>query len=163
MAVSKFQWITTVMSKMMGQVNLVRIGQHYIAEGGSFTLISGILNVKPIPMAIADATTSGAIDTVVKCVAYELPRGVRINAINLTVLEEAWEAYGELMLCVIPLKQILRGPACARTLGETQFVAERGMMPKSFESAAISLPSLCSNRSTLTWQVTSQTPLSAST
>ncbi|MEZ9417765.1 SDR family oxidoreductase, partial [Vibrio sp. 10N.286.49.E1] len=57
------QWMTTVMSKMMGQINLVRIGQKYIADGGSFTLISGILNVKPIPFAIADATTSGAIDT----------------------------------------------------------------------------------------------------
>ncbi|NQZ13085.1 MAG: SDR family oxidoreductase, partial [Algicola sp.] len=56
------QWMTTVMSKMMGQINLVRIGQEYIADSGSFTLISGILNKKPIPFAIADATTSGAID-----------------------------------------------------------------------------------------------------
>ena len=36
------QWMTTIMSKMMGQINLVRIGQEYIADGGSFTLISGI-------------------------------------------------------------------------------------------------------------------------
>ena len=57
------QWMTTIMSKMMGQINLVRIGQEYIADGGSFTLISGILNMKPIPFAIADATASGAIDT----------------------------------------------------------------------------------------------------
>ena len=42
------QWMTTIMSKMMGQINLVRIGQEYIADAGSFTLISGILNVKPI-------------------------------------------------------------------------------------------------------------------
>lgn len=46
------QWMTTVMSKMMGQINLVRIGQKYIADGGSFTLISGILNVKPIPLRL---------------------------------------------------------------------------------------------------------------
>lgn len=43
---SESQWMTTVMSKMMGQINLVRIGQEYIADKGSFTLISGILNVK---------------------------------------------------------------------------------------------------------------------
>lgn len=92
------QWMTTVMSKMMGQINLVRIGQKYIADGGSFTLISGILNVKPIPFAIADATTSGAIDTFVKCVAYEMPRNTRINVINPTVLAEAWDVYGEMIL-----------------------------------------------------------------
>jgi Dehydrogenases with different specificities (related to short-chain alcohol dehydrogenases) len=83
------QWETTVQSKMMGQINLVKTGLDYISDKGSFTLISGILNVKPIPMAIADATTSGAIDTFVKCVAHELPRGVRINVVNPTVLEEA--------------------------------------------------------------------------
>lgn len=91
------QWMTTVMSKMMGQINIVRIGQEYIADKGSFTLITGILNVKPIPFAIADATTSGAIDTFVKCVALEMPRGIRVNSINPTVLEEAWDVYGEMM------------------------------------------------------------------
>ena len=85
------------MSKMIGQINLVRIGKEYIADSGSFTLISGILNVKPIPLAIADATTSGTIDTFVKCVAYEMPRRIRVNAVNPTVLEEAWDVYGEMM------------------------------------------------------------------
>jgi len=124
---SESQWMTTVMSKMMGQINLVRIGQRYIAEGGSFTLISGILNVKPIPMAIADATTSGAIDTFVKCVAYELPRGIRINAINPTVLEEAWEVYGEMMPGFQPVPGALVGKAFERSVdgfitGEVIFV-----------------------------------------
>ena len=88
------QWMTSIASKMMGQINLVRIGQEYIAEGGSFTLISGILNLKPVPLAIADAVTSGAIDTFVKCAGCEMPRGIRVNAINPTILEESWDAYG---------------------------------------------------------------------
>ena len=71
------QWDTTIQSKLVGQINLVSVGLQYIEDGGSFTLISGILNMKPIPFAIADATTSGAIDTFVKCVAHELPRGIR--------------------------------------------------------------------------------------
>lgn len=91
------QWMTTIVSKMIGQINLVRIGQNHIADNGLFTLISGILNVKPIPYAIADATTSGAIDTFVKCVAYEMPRNTRINAVNPTVLAEAWSVYEEMM------------------------------------------------------------------
>ena len=121
------QWMTTVMSKMMGQINLVRIGQEYIADNGSFTLISGILNVKPIPFAIADATTSGAIDTFVKCVALEMPRGIRINAINPTVLEEAWEVYGEMMPGFQPVPGALVGKAFERAVdgflnGEVLFV-----------------------------------------
>ncbi|WP_019612807.1 short chain dehydrogenase [Psychromonas ossibalaenae] len=121
------QWMTTVMSKMMGQINLVRIGQEYIADSGSFTLISGILNTKPIPYAIADATTSGAIDTFVKCVAFEMPRNTRINVINPTVLAEAWHVYGEMMPGFEPVPGKLVGKAFERSVdgfitGEIIFV-----------------------------------------
>jgi NAD(P)-dependent dehydrogenase (short-subunit alcohol dehydrogenase family) len=110
------QWMTTILSKMMGQINLVRIGQEYIADRGSFSLITGILNLKPIPMAIADATASGAIETFVKCVAYEMPRGIRINAINPTVLEEAWDVYGEMMPGFQPVPGKLVGKAYERSV-----------------------------------------------
>ncbi|MCJ8338080.1 MAG: short chain dehydrogenase [Pseudomonadales bacterium] len=110
------QWMSTVMSKLMGQINLVRIGQKYIVDGGSFTLISGILNVKPIPYAIADATTSGAIDTFVKCVAFEMPRNTRINVVNPTVLIEAWGVYGEMMPGFEPVPGKLVGKAFERSV-----------------------------------------------
>lgn len=110
------QWDTTIQSKMMGQINIVNVGLNYIKDGGSFTLISGILNVKPIPMAIADATTSGAIDTFVQCVAHELPRGIRINVVNPTVLEEAWDVYGEMMPGFQPVPSKLVGKAFERSV-----------------------------------------------
>ncbi|NQZ79681.1 MAG: short chain dehydrogenase [Colwellia sp.] len=121
------QWMTTVMSKMMGQINLVRIGQEYIADNGSFTLISGILNQKPIPFAIADATTSGAIDTFVKIVSLEMPRNTRINVVNPTVLAEAWDVYGEMMPGFQPVPGTLVGKAFERSVdgfinGEVIFV-----------------------------------------
>ncbi|HHQ4895820.1 TPA: short chain dehydrogenase [Aeromonas veronii] len=110
------QWQTTIQSKLMGQINLVNIGLNYINQGGSFTLISGILNIKPIPLAIADATTSGAIDTFVQCVAHELPRGIRINVVNPTVLEEAWDVYGEMMPGFQPVPSALVGKAFERSV-----------------------------------------------
>jgi len=110
------QWSTTIASKLVGQINLVKIGAEYIADGGSFTLISGILNMKPIPWAIADATTSGAIDTFVKCVAHELPRGIRINVVNPTVLTEAWDVYGEMMPGFQPVPASLVGKAFERSV-----------------------------------------------
>lgn len=39
-------------SKLMGQVNLVRIGLNYINDRGSFTLTSGVLSQHPIPEAV---------------------------------------------------------------------------------------------------------------
>jgi len=33
----------------------------------------------------------------VECVAFEIPRGIPINSINLSVLEEVWDIYGEMM------------------------------------------------------------------
>lgn len=108
------QWQTTIQSKMVGQINVVKTGLDHIENGGSFTLISGILNVKPMPQGIADATTSGAIDTFVKCVAYELPRGIRINAVNPTVIEEAWDVYGEMMPGYQPVPGALVGKAFER-------------------------------------------------
>ncbi|MFQ2069524.1 short chain dehydrogenase [Aeromonas veronii] len=110
------QWQTTIQSKLMGQINLVNIGLNYINQGGSFTLISGILNIKPIPLAIADATTSGAIDTFVQCVAHELPRGIRINVVNPTVLQEAWDVYGEMMPGFQPVPGALVGKAFERSV-----------------------------------------------
>ncbi|MFM5331442.1 short chain dehydrogenase [Aeromonas veronii] len=110
------QWQTTIQSKLMGQINLVNVGLNYINQRGSFTLISGILNIKPIPLAIADATTSGAIDTFVQCVAHELPRGIRINVVNPTVLEEAWDVYGEMMPGFQPVPGALVGKAFERSV-----------------------------------------------
>lgn len=110
------QWDVTVQSKMMGQINLVKVGLEFINDGGSFTLISGILNLKPIPTAIADATTSGAIDTFVRCVAHELPRGIRINVVNPTVLEEAWDVYGDMMPGFQPVPGTLVGKAFERSV-----------------------------------------------
>jgi len=110
------QWRTTIDSKLIGQMNIVRIGTEYVSDGGSFTLISGILSVKPIPMAIADATTSGAIETFAKCVAFELPRGLRVNVVNPTVLEESWPVYGEMMPGFQPVPGGLVGKAFQRSV-----------------------------------------------
>jgi len=110
------QWRTTIDSKLIGQMNIVRIGAEYVSDGGSFTLISGILAVKPIPMGIADATTSGAIETFAKCVAFELPRGLRVNVVNPTVLDESWPVYGEMMPGFQPVPGVLVGKAFRRSV-----------------------------------------------
>ena len=40
-------------NKLMGQVNLVRLGMKHINDGGSFTLTSGVLANEPVPGSAA--------------------------------------------------------------------------------------------------------------
>ncbi len=82
-----------IKSKLMGQVNLVRIGQNYINKNGSFTLSTGILADDPVEKTSSAAMVNGAIHSFVKAVALELENGVRINAVSLGVVEDAYEKY----------------------------------------------------------------------
>jgi NADP-dependent 3-hydroxy acid dehydrogenase YdfG len=80
--------------KLMGQVNLVLAAQQYLNDGGSFTLTSGIVGDEPIKYGASAAAVNGAIEGFVRGAAIELPRGLRINVVNATMLEEAREAFG---------------------------------------------------------------------
>ncbi|HZT20198.1 MAG TPA: short chain dehydrogenase [Dongiaceae bacterium] len=81
--------------KLMGQVNLVLIGRDHIADGGSFTLTSGILSHDPIRDGAAASLVNGAIDAFVRAAAIELPRGLRINAVSPGLLDESAAALGD--------------------------------------------------------------------
>ncbi|HVM88288.1 MAG TPA: short chain dehydrogenase [Puia sp.] len=76
-------------SKLMGQVNLVLIGQHYINHKGSFTLTSGILADDPVRGSANLAAVNGAINSFVFAASHELINDVRINAISPGVVEDS--------------------------------------------------------------------------
>ena len=76
-------------SKLMGQINLVLIGQHHINPKGSFTLTSGSLAVDPIAYGSAVSAINAAIDGFVRSAAFELENGVRINSIAPDVVEDS--------------------------------------------------------------------------
>jgi NAD(P)-dependent dehydrogenase (short-subunit alcohol dehydrogenase family) len=78
--------------KLMGQVNLVLIGRDSVADGGSFTLTSGVLARDPIRGGTSASLVNGAIDAFVMAAAIELPRGLRINAVSPGLLQESAEA-----------------------------------------------------------------------
>ena len=76
-------------SKLMGQVNLVLLGQHYINRGGSFTLISGVLSDDPVKNSVNLAAVNSAVNGFVKAAALELKDGVRINVVSPGVVEDS--------------------------------------------------------------------------
>ena len=80
-------------SKLMGQVNLVRIGQKYMNAGGSFTLTTGILADYPVDLTTSPAMVNGAIHSFVKAAALELTNRIRINVVSSGLVEDAIEKY----------------------------------------------------------------------
>ncbi|MBT3322736.1 MAG: short chain dehydrogenase [Anaerolineae bacterium] len=80
-------------SKLMGQVNLVRLGQEYLNDKGSFTLTTGILADDPVELTTSAAMVNGAIHSFVKAVALELKNGQRVNIVSPGLVEDAVEKY----------------------------------------------------------------------
>ncbi|MDB5249315.1 MAG: short-chain dehydrogenase/reductase [Segetibacter sp.] len=79
--------------KLMGQVNLVLIGQHLINPGGSFTLTSGILSEDPVVGGAAVSAVNAAINSFALAAAIELKNDVRINAVSPGVVEDSPEIF----------------------------------------------------------------------
>ena len=80
--------------KVMGQVNLVLAGLDVIADGGSFTLTSGVLDRDPIRMGANAATANGALAGFVKSAAIEMSRGLRVNVVSPGMLDVSAPRYG---------------------------------------------------------------------
>jgi NAD(P)-dependent dehydrogenase (short-subunit alcohol dehydrogenase family) len=78
--------------KLMGQVNLVLIGRESVADGGSFTLTTGVLDSDPIRGGSSASLVNSAVNGFVMAAAIELPRGLRINAVSPGLIEESAQA-----------------------------------------------------------------------
>lgn len=82
-----------IRSKLMGQVNLVRIGQDYLKSKGSITLSSGILADDPVSKTTSAAMVNGGLHSFVKAVALEIENELRINVVSLGLVEDAYTKY----------------------------------------------------------------------
>ncbi|UWR78968.1 short chain dehydrogenase [Phaeobacter inhibens] len=81
-------------NKLMGQVNLVRVGRNHITEGGSFTLTAGILSRDPMPGSVVISIANGALESFAKAAALELDRGLRVNTVSPVFVKETMEMMG---------------------------------------------------------------------
>jgi NAD(P)-dependent dehydrogenase (short-subunit alcohol dehydrogenase family) len=80
-------------SKLMGQVNLVRIGRKYLNPKGSITLSTGILADDPVVKTTSAAMVNGGIHSFVQAAALEMENGIRVNVVSLGMVEDAYEKY----------------------------------------------------------------------
>lgn len=100
-----------VKSKLMGQVNLVRIGKNYVNEGGSFTLSTGILADHPVALTTSAAMVNGGIHSFAKAVSLELKKGIRINVVSSGLVEDAVDIYASYFPGhnPIPMRKVING------------------------------------------------------
>jgi NAD(P)-dependent dehydrogenase (short-subunit alcohol dehydrogenase family) len=98
-------------SKLMGQVNLVRIGRNYLNSGGSFTLTTGILADHPVALTTSAAMVNGGIHSFVKAVSLELKNGIRINVVSSGLVEDAVQKYEAYFPGhnPIPMRKVING------------------------------------------------------
>ena len=90
-------------SKLLGQVALALMGQHFVNDGGSITLTAGTVSDEPIRFGANASTVNAALEGFVRGAAVELPRGIRINAVSPSVLEESMASFGPFFPGIEPL------------------------------------------------------------
>ena len=81
-------------NKLMGQVNLTLAARDVLRDGGSVTLISGILADEPIRFGSSASMVNAAVEAFARSAAIELPRGLRINVVSPNVFVESMGGYG---------------------------------------------------------------------
>nr|WP_315394937.1 short chain dehydrogenase [uncultured Duganella sp.] len=107
-------------SKLMGQVNVALAARDYLNDGGSITLTSGVDTDHPIRGAVAASTANAAVVGFVRGAAIELPRGLRINVVSPTVLEESMPVFGPLFVGFEPIAGKRAALAYARSVDGAQ-------------------------------------------
>ncbi len=75
-------------NKLMGQVNLVRIGRRYLSDRGCFTLTTGMLGQRPMPGSAVISTVNAALEGFVRAAALELKDHFRVNAVSPIFVKE---------------------------------------------------------------------------
>lgn len=112
-------FLLSVNNKLMGQINLVRIGSQYIhiRDNGSFTLTSGVLGREPMKGSAAISLVNADLEGFVRAAALELPRGLRVNAFSPIWAKETLAALGMDPTTGMPAKQVALAydiPICIR-------------------------------------------------
>lgn len=103
-------------NKAMGQINLVLVGMNHIADGGSFTLTSGVLNRDPILQGTGAAVANGALDGFVLSAAMEMPRGMRVNVVSPGMLDTSVPRYGDWFAGHVPVPSERVGQAYRKSV-----------------------------------------------
>ena len=81
-------------SKLMGQVNLVRLGFESLNDNGSMTCVAGYLSRHPAAGSAAVSLVNAALEGFGRAAALEAPRGIRVNIVSPSWITETLQKLG---------------------------------------------------------------------
>lgn len=84
----------SIRSKLLGQVNVIRLGLTHVVDGGSITVTSGILATQPSPGSGAVSLVNAGLEGFVRAAALEAPRRIRVNVVSPPWVTETLQALG---------------------------------------------------------------------
>jgi NAD(P)-dependent dehydrogenase (short-subunit alcohol dehydrogenase family) len=119
------EMLENMRGKFFGQANLVLIGKRYLADGGSFTLTTGIFGDEPWKGVTTGGVISGALHSFVLSAAIELKRGLRINAVSPGMVEDSVRAYGNLFpgMKAVPMDTLVEAyTRCIEGMGTGEII-----------------------------------------
>jgi NAD(P)-dependent dehydrogenase (short-subunit alcohol dehydrogenase family) len=87
-------FMASINNKLMGQINLVRVGLNYITENGSFTITSGLFAREPWPGTVPKAMVNAGLEGFVRAAALDIGKGVRINVVSPVFVTESAKKMG---------------------------------------------------------------------
>ena len=105
--------------KFLGQVRLVRLGEHFARDNGSFILTSGFLSHYPNEASIATGPLNAAVDAFVSNTSQLLPRNLRINVVSPAPIVEPGQERRGLVTAEETAKlyvEAVEGDFCGRVL-----------------------------------------------
>lgn len=95
-------------SKLMGQVNVVRLGLDGLTAAGSFTLTSGVLAQTPMPGSCAISLVNAGLEGFVRAAALDLAEGLRINAVSPGWVSETLAGMGQDPSNGVPVAEVAK-------------------------------------------------------
>jgi NAD(P)-dependent dehydrogenase (short-subunit alcohol dehydrogenase family) len=111
-------------SKLMGQVNLFRLGLESIADAGSFTFTAGYLARHPMRGSAAGSLVNAALEGFGRAAALEAPRGIRVNVVSPSWITETLQKLGRPLTGGIPVASVAQAYVRSVEGGETGQVIE---------------------------------------
>jgi NAD(P)-dependent dehydrogenase (short-subunit alcohol dehydrogenase family) len=103
-------------NKLMGQVNLALAARDHLNDGGSITLMAGVLSRTPTAYGSSASMVNAAVEAFAMAAAIEMPRGIRINAVSPTVVEESMTDFGPFFRGHDPVPALRVGRAFSRSI-----------------------------------------------
>ena len=93
-------------NKLMGQINVVRLGANRVRRGGAITLTSGLAAQYPAPGSAIITTVNAAVEAFVRAVAVEPAITARVNAVSPGWVAETLQAMGRDPAGGIPARDV---------------------------------------------------------